>query len=425
MAHIFGVRLLQRCYIHGSRQCEGLNGMEKATVRPHAVLFYPNTNRNDAAGSRIGHTKSTKALSDSHAMKRLIFLAILLVMAVGLRAQQTQVATLLHNGEITVFYNADGLEKAYAASVDGDVITLSSGQFNAVNLNKNITVRGAGMGVKDADGTSSAPTILTGDFTVGAKDTAGNCLTLEGLQHNSKMKFASPLRGANFYKCYFNKVASANTDATARFQHLTFLHCNINSIDLSLYNSSRKLVLADFNFVNCVLMKFAYPYSTNNDTRSVNYIFTNCTIYIRNNGSISTVHHCMFTNSILYNNTTTSSSSAHLNLGETSMAYNCIYLTSNTNDTQKDNPFVNGSANGNNTFIPFFSESPFNEDSFYGLIDKLKAYKGTDGKEVGIHGGSLPFSPRTSNPQIVKFDVAPRTTRDGKLSVDIEVSSDQ
>ena len=133
----------------------------------------------------------------------------------------------------------------------------------------------------------------------------------------------------------------------------------------------------------------------------------------------------MFTNSILYNNTTTSSSSAHLNLGETSMAYNCIYLTSNTNDTQKDNPFVNGSANGNNTFIPFFSESPFNEDSFYGLIDKLKAYKGTDGKEVGIHGGSLPFSPRTSNPQIVKFDVAPRTTRDGKLSVDIEVSSDQ
>lgn len=404
--------------------------MEKATVRPHAFLFYPNTNRNDAAGSRIGHTKSTKALSDSHAMKRLIFLAILLVMAVGLRAQQTQVATLLHNGEITVFYNADGLEKAYAASVDGDVITLSSGQFNAVNLNKNITVRGAGMGVKDADGTSSAPTILTGDFTVGAKDTAGNCLTLEGLQHNSEMKFASPLRGANFYKCYFNKVADArvgsNPGSTAKYQHLTFLHCNINSIDLSLGYTQRQLVLVDINFVNCVLRGFVYPYRTNSDTNSVNYSFTNCTVYIHINGSSSTVHHCMFTNSILYNNATTSpTSSAYLKLGETSMAYHCIYLTSNPYDTQKNNPFVNGSANGNNTYIPFFSESPFKEDSFYSLIDKLKAYKGTDGKEVGIHGGSLPFSPRTSNPQIVKFDVAPRTTRDGKLSVDIEVSSDQ
>lgn len=104
------------------------------------------------------------------------------------------------------------------------------------------------------------------------------------------------------------------------------------------------------------------------------------------------------------------------------MAYNCIALSQNQKD---NNPFVNGSANGNNTFIETYYSNPFVEGTFYNLIDALKVYKGTDGKEVGIHGGSLPFSPRTSNPQIVKFDVAPRTTRDGKLSVDIEVSSDQ
>lgn len=397
--------------------------MEKATVRPHAFLFYPNTNRNDAAGSRIGHTKSTKALSDSHAMKRLIFLAILLVMAVGLRAQQTQVATLLHNGEITVFYNADGLEKAYAASVDGDVITLSSGQFNAVNLNKNITVRGAGMGVKDADGNTTATTILSGDFTVGANDTVGNCLTLEGLQHNGTMAFGRFIKGVNFYKCYFNKIddklGAGSFYTTRKYQHLTFLHCSINVFDLNIGGSNASVHSVDINFINSTLLAAGLPISANNQDRSCSFTFTNCIIYPPSSANTLRLYHCMMSNSIIINN----NSERNLPLLDaTSMAYNCIALSQNQKD---NNPFVNGSANGNNTFIETYYSNPFVEGTFYNLIDALKAYKGTDGKEVGIHGGSLPFSPRTSNPQIVKFDVAPRTTRDGKLSVDIEVSSDQ
>lgn len=49
--------------------------------------------------------------------------------------------------------------------------------------------------------------------------------------------------------------------------------------------------------------------------------------------------------------------------------------------------------------------------------------KGTDGTEVGIYGGSLPYDPTPTNPQITKFNVASKTTADGKLSVDIEVKS--
>ena len=56
------------------------------------------------------------------------------------------------------------------------------------------------------------------------------------------------------------------------------------------------------------------------------------------------------------------------------------------------------------------------------LTDEAKTkYLGTDGTEVGIYGGNLPFDPTPSNPQITKCNVASKSTADGKLSVDIEV----
>ena len=64
------------------------------------------------------------------------------------------------------------------------------------------------------------------------------------------------------------------------------------------------------------------------------------------------------------------------------------------------------------------------DDNDYKLTDEAKAImKGTDGTEVGIYGGSLPYDPTPTNPQISKFNVAAKTTADGKLSVDIEVKS--
>ena len=47
-----------------------------------------------------------------------------------------------------------------------------------------------------------------------------------------------------------------------------------------------------------------------------------------------------------------------------------------------------------------------------------------DGTEVGIFGGFMPFDWRPSYSIIKRFNVANRTTADGKLSVDIEVISE-
>ena len=65
----------------------------------------------------------------------------------------------------------------------------------------------------------------------------------------------------------------------------------------------------------------------------------------------------------------------------------------------------------------------YDDNENFELKDTAKKnYLGTDGKEVGIYGGSLPFDPVPSNPQITKCNVAAKSTADGKLSVDIEVN---
>ena len=66
----------------------------------------------------------------------------------------------------------------------------------------------------------------------------------------------------------------------------------------------------------------------------------------------------------------------------------------------------------------------YNDSELFTLTETAKAkYLGTDGKEVGIHGGNLPYEEDPTTPQITKCNVAAKSTADGKLSVDIEVKA--
>ena len=57
------------------------------------------------------------------------------------------------------------------------------------------------------------------------------------------------------------------------------------------------------------------------------------------------------------------------------------------------------------------------------LAESFKStYKGSDGTEVGIYGGKLPFDAVSTNPRITKCEVDGKTTADGKLSVKVEVN---
>lgn len=68
-------------------------------------------------------------------------------------------------------------------------------------------------------------------------------------------------------------------------------------------------------------------------------------------------------------------------------------------------------------------EISYNDTSTYELTeDAKKIYLGTDGTQIGIYGGSQPFSTKLTIPRVVKRNIADKTEA-GKLRVNIEVES--
>lgn len=133
--------------------------------------------------------------------------------------------------------------------------------------------------------------------------------------------------------------------------------------------------------------------------------YQNCFIEI--NGSLS---HSLFNNCIIK----ADGLSKVTKLSDDCTPFYCVWYGSGAAQ-----PFPNEPESGTNTRLNH--ENIFKENTFYELTDEIKALKTSDGTQVGIYGGNMPFEQTTTVPQISKFSVAPRTSADGKLSIDIEV----
>jgi hypothetical protein len=103
--------------------------------------------------------------------------------------------------------------------------------------------------------------------------------------------------------------------------------------------------------------------------------------------------------------------------------YNCVGVQ-NYQDKSMFSQIQNN-TNHHETYANVFKtcrDGKWSDSETFELTDDCIAnYKGTDGTQVGIYGGSMPFSITPSNPQITKCNVASKSTADGKLSVDITV----
>lgn len=297
----------------------------------------------------------------------------------GAHAQNSQVATLSHSGEISIFTGSKAFVNAYKAAADGDVITLSAGQFESANIEKNITVRGSGMYGADA-------TIISGSISVyGNKQTSANegSVLIEGIACNSQI--TNNRDYATYLKCYITTFASMNNMAKV-------IHCDIK-------NCSRNITVKGI-FTGCYISNnFGFLSST----------VDNC-IVVSNSSSFTSSRETYFKNSILV---TTSTNSFRVS----STFLNCVYIG------PASDPFKN-SAIVNNTNKVFPADTQFLKEGTetFELLDELTTtWLGSDGTQVGMHGGTLPFDPTTTNPQIQKFDVSAKTSADGKLAVDILV----
>ena len=363
-----------------------------------------------------------------------IFVSLALLVATSVTsvfAQSPLVATLNHNDTILIYYGAEALTSAYSASEDGDVITLSSGGFSAPStISKNITIRGAGMEMDTVN--KVAPTILTGDFRIYSPNTGTsptNYLTIEGVLHDGEIYygyFYSPnyydLKYTQFIKCRLNNFCFKSTGASAQkteIKEVKFIQCKIRNIT----------ALGSATFLNCYVGAPGNAYSAGNVSSSVpqykmSYECINCVVY----GSLSPahVHTSTFINSVLIGSKS---------LDETNAAYNCVGVYTTNSDTV-NHTFSNLLEGLSNVCYRSVGEvfdtktfdangtANYSDADTYRLLESIRTkHLGTDGTEVGMYGGSNPFTPNNTLPKIKKFSVAPQSDGEGKLKVEIEVSA--
>lgn len=329
-------------------------------------------------------------------MKRLFISVVAVMVATMSFAQNTLVATLSHDNEVKMFYGTFALREAHDAAVSGDVINLSGGSFQSVNITKAVTLRGAGI-------ENATPTFIINNFEITIPSTDKGRFSMEGIRVTNEVYIKGNLSNPYFLKCHFNVIECYPWEET---NVTNSLFCNCIIADHSTIRGN-----STFQFVNCFLNWF-----DNQAEESASASFINCIVRDADCSRSS-----QFINCILF-----AENGGWYTLPSTSVATNCVSVNY-ASDFFEYSPSSSGCmiANFDELFTDF-SGGTYKEGQNYKLTDDAKTkFLGTDGKEVGLYGGILPYDPTPSYPQITKMNASNKTTADGKLSVEIEVNAAQ
>ena len=131
-------------------------------------------------------------------MKKTILSFVAFVFATVCWGQQQLVATLTHGEEISMFYGTYAYRDAMNAAVDGDVINLSGGGFQATTINKAVSIRGAGVD-------SAYPTFIINDFNINVPEESTGRLAIEGVRISNTITVNGTLTNAYFLKSSIEK----------------------------------------------------------------------------------------------------------------------------------------------------------------------------------------------------------------------------
>lgn len=321
-------------------------------------------------------------------------------------AQMAQIATLNHNGEISAFYGADALIAAMDAADHGDVISLSSGRFNAVDITKAVILRGTGMFASaDADNPHD-PTLVVNSFKISITDSVTHKLKVEGINFNN-IYVSEPLDNAQFSKCKIATFSFNYNNSKGRSKNMMFIHCRLGSVSCSSCVST-------MSFYNCIIKQFSNLDSADKSTIT----YDNCYVYLYGTNQANNAYR----NSIITTN-------GNRNVNSYSSADHCVgYGGKSIFEGMASANHTNQYISDLSSFFKYYTGHNGNldiwdSDNFELTETAASTYLGADGTQVGIYGGSLPYEEAPLLPQITKCQVASKTTADGKLSVDIEVKA--
>ncbi|MBP5770925.1 MAG: hypothetical protein J6W75_06130 [Bacteroidaceae bacterium] len=338
-------------------------------------------------------------------MKKILISLVAVLLMGGKSYAQTQIATLTHGETVTYFYGDSAFVWAHDAAVHGDEVLLSSGTFVTLSITKAISVRGAGM--EEDSLTAITPTILRNTCYINIPDPGEHFLQMEGIcfQNDFYFGLSYTTNQPKFMNCQFRSNLYLLTEygQTVNVNDALFIHCKIASglrkdRDNNSYNAT-----ATATFINCVLGGI-----TTNEAPNVFYTLRNCIInvdprYMCN----SNLSNCII-NSTVTNNS----------FPESTYLSNCVCqsekaFSNSMNATNKVAAMADlFEGYGGTIYTPTFN---------YKLKETAATtYLGTDGTQVGIWGGSLPFNAIPNGPRVKKLVVGNQQA-DGKLKVTVEV----
>lgn len=139
-------------------------------------------------------------------MKKSLFLCLTLIATTYGFAQNfgtTQFATLSRNDSIIgTYYGYEAFTYAYSDATDSDVITLSSGVFHGLNIDKAITIHGIGYKSDTNLGTSPTSIEYTGPWGTGLN--ISSSATIIGVNFVNSIVFAT--NNINISKCRIHEA---------------------------------------------------------------------------------------------------------------------------------------------------------------------------------------------------------------------------
>ena len=328
-------------------------------------------------------------------MKR-IFISLLTVIACSMAAmaQDSRVATLQHGTNIKAYYGPDALVEAHKGAVDGDIITLSAGEFNAGEISKAITIRGEGMD----------KTVITCSGYISFKIPGGTSypLSLEGLAVNPASGYSPSISGTTgaetvlISKCrFFSSHYGAEMNISKC--KAVIIQSIIDQGEFAIYVQQN----ADVTCINSILSP-GLSYSSTGK-----YDLQNCFIEGKLDVAYSSIKNCIISEVCTVNETNTTS---HCLVKEGSEGFS-------------DSWYIKAVAP---------DPGPWDEPDAVVLWDNLftgnyhltdeasQTYIGTNGTEVGVYGGTYPYEKTPDYPVVKSLDVI-GSHKDGKLSVQINV----
>lgn len=346
-------------------------------------------------------------------MKKLIMVLTAIVVNVSAAfAQDTFVATLEHNGEYTNFYNTTALTSAYNAAEDGDVITLSAGTFTCPTITKGVSIRGIGLEQLQ----QGKKTFISNAFDVYSQDST-RIVNLEGLYLQNTMNIysdgsAESAGKVNVIKtrCNTVNVSEKNSPTAETTTEVFFYNCWLNG-DFKSNSAS----YTDIKFLNCYFTATCYT----NMSEVSNTMYRNCYL---NFNLLSHMNYSSFENCIIrfdgydYNK-----------LPVNAIAINSISFTNNNENSNsyRHSAFEGISYSENCSYLGQNLDLATvfcDQANFVLQEDFANTYLGTDGKQVGMHGG-IGYTTKVRYPIIKNLSIAngQSTTREGMLDVTIEL----